>query len=225
MAHHGYIATLQKVLQQIRNPRVLEIGVEHGLTTIPMLYFMGRTHEEFDYHCVDILFQDRLKIMLANMPLTKGQNLRFFVQNSLFFLESAVEQGVKYDLILVDGDHNYHTVSQELRAIESLLDPHTIIIVDDYHGRWSETDMWYANRESHSNESVQSIATQEVETEKQGVKAAVDEFLERNPGYRGMSPIPGEPIMLVPAGIVKEELRPAETGAVHSYSDTGFFEQ
>jgi predicted O-methyltransferase YrrM len=197
---------MQKLLGNIRNPRVLEIGVEHGLTTIPLLYFMGRTHQEFDYHCVDILFQERLKIMLANMPLGQDQRLMFFVQNSLYFLkENAIPKGMKYDLILIDGDHNYHTVSQELQLIEPLLDPNTVIIVDDYHGRWSEKDLWYAERDTHSDDGVQAIATKKQDSDKQGVKPAVDEFLQRHPDYRGVSPIQGEPIVLLPSAMVVAE--------------------
>jgi hypothetical protein len=69
-----------------------------------------------------------------------------------------------------------------------------MFVIDDYHGKWSERDMWYVDRSGYENVTV---ATKKVETEKHGVKAAVDEWLEEHPGWNLISPLKGEPALLI----------------------------
>ena len=65
--------------------------------------------------------------------------------NSLHWLELNQERKSKFDLVLVDGDHNYKTVSRELELIQAVIHPRTIIVCDDYNGRWSENCLLYTS--------------------------------------------------------------------------------
>ena len=39
---------------------------------------------------------------------------------------------IKFDIVFLDGDHNYFTVYNELHLLQNLLHPRSVIICDDY---------------------------------------------------------------------------------------------
>lgn len=193
MAYHGYIPAIKGYLSQIQNPFVLEIGLDKGMTTIPLLAFLARNHENFSFVGVDVLLQDSLSIIVDNIDFKNDQKISLNQDNSLNVIPKLIQSSLKFDLILLDGDHNYYTVSKELSYLDNLTKDNSIVIIDDYHGRWSDKDLWYADREDYKD--VPQV-TQKIETEKCGVKPAVDEFLSANPCWESFVPIKGEPIVL-----------------------------
>lgn len=194
MAYHGYIPAIKNFLSQIQHPSVLEIGLDKGITTVPLLVFMARYHEKFSFVGVDVLVQEPMMIMLNNIDVSAdNQKISLRQDSSLNVIPKLIESSMKFDLILLDGDHNYYTVSKELSYLDQLSNNNTLVIIDDYHGRWANRDLWYAEREGYENISQ---VTQKVETEKHGVKPAVDEFLESNSNWESFVPIQGEPIVL-----------------------------
>lgn len=193
MAYHGYIPFIKKFLSEIKNPKILEIGLDKGITTIPLYVFLCRAHENFEFIGVDVLIQEPLMITLKNIDASQGQSAKIYQDSSLNVLPKLTEDPRKFDVILLDGDHNYYTVSKELSYLDGLLSENGIIIIDDYHGRWAEKDLWYSEREGY--ESVEN-ATKKVETEKRGVKPAVDEFIEANQKWEKFVLMEGEPIVL-----------------------------
>ncbi len=129
---------------------------------------------------------------MANPSLTKHQTVvlseheaqshlnqvRFYQRNSLDWLKDPglVKRGDKFDLILLDGDHNYYTVSRELALLESFMKPHSIVVIDDFNGKWGTRDMWYAEKDDYrANERATQPPIQRVE--KQGVQNAVLDFI------------------------------------------------
>jgi len=194
MAYHGYIPMLKQHLSKIPHPpTLLEVGVDRGVTFLTLTAFLARVRPEFTIMGVDIMVQEQVKLMLANLDLQPKQQAFLLEENSLTLLPKIVAQGFKFDVLLIDGDHNYHTVAQELLQLEALCHPHSIVIIDDYEGRWSDKDLWYAERPGYEDNKV---ATAKVDTEKHGVKAAVDEFLAANPQWKSARPLNGEPIVL-----------------------------
>lgn len=193
MAYHGYIPYMKTYLAGVQSPKVLEVGLDRGVTTIPVITFLARVHKNFEFTGVDVLLQESLVITLNNIDYFEGQKVFLNQGNSLEILPALSKGGHKYDLILIDGDHNYYTVKKELEHLTSLSTDNTVVIIDDYHGRWSDRDMWYSDRPGYEGVDV---TTKPVETEKHGVKPAVDEFLEDNPDWFLSSPIKGEPVML-----------------------------
>jgi predicted O-methyltransferase YrrM len=198
MAHHGYIPLIKQYIhQQVpkeRPPLILEVGVDRGVTTFPLVAFLARTRPSFAFFAIDILLQEQVNVMLSNLDLQPSQQVFYVKGNSLEVLPKMVDQGMKFDVILIDGDHNYHTVAEELKHVEALTQPGALVICDDYDGRWADKDLWYAEREGYEEVDV---ATKKVETEKHGVKAAIDEWLENHPEWQKAQPIQGEPIMLM----------------------------
>lgn len=179
-------------------PSILEVGVDRGVSFLTLVTYMARFKPEFLAIGIDILVQDQVNIMLHYMDLQSKQSAYILSGNSLDILPKMVDQGMKFDVVLLDGDHNYHTVSTELRSLERMVHPHSVIIVDDYDGRWSDRDLWYADREGYeSNVNV----TKPVDTAQHGVKPAVDEWLSAHPEWKKLKPMPGEPILLTKQNI------------------------
>jgi predicted O-methyltransferase YrrM len=196
MAHHGYISLVKQFLHQLpadRSPSIMEIGVDRGVTFLSLVTFLARTRKQFLAIGVDIFVQEAVEIMLQHLDLQQSQTAYLLNNNSLTVLPEMVSQQMKFDVILLDGDHNYHTVSSELKSIEKLVHDHSIIIIDDYDGRWSERDLWYAERPGYENNT--SVTTK-VETDKHGVKPAVDEWLSAHPEWHKTKPMQGEPVLL-----------------------------
>ena len=197
MAYHGYVPLVKQFLHQVPKdhvPTILEVGVDRGVTFLSLAMFLARTRSEFLIIGVDILVQDAVNLLLQNLDLQPKQSAYLLQGNSLQTLPEMVDQNMKFDVVLLDGDHNYHTVSNELKHLEKLVHDHSIIIIDDYDGRWSERDLWYTERPGYEDVKV---ATAKVDTEKHGVKAAVDEWLVDHPEWKLSKPIQGEPVLLM----------------------------
>lgn len=198
MSYHGYIPLVKQYLVQVapqdQPVSILEVGVDRGVTLITLVAFLARVKPTFTAVGLDIKVQDQVQLMLSNLDLQDGQQAYCIEGNSLSVLPSMVQQGLKFNVLLIDGDHNYHTVAEEMKYVEALTYPSSIVICDDYHGRWSERDMWYADRDGYQDVK---IATSKVDTEKHGVKPAIDEWLESHPEWQKAQPVPGEPILLL----------------------------
>jgi predicted O-methyltransferase YrrM len=198
MSYHGFIPLIKQNLhQQVPNdraPTVLEIGIDRGVTLVPIVAFLARTRQSFTVIGVDIVVQEQVQIVLQNLDLQHTQQVFCIEGNSLEVMPKMIDQGMNFDVVLLDGDHNYHTVSEEMKYIEALTHPGSIVVCDDYDGRWSERDLWYAEREGY--ESVK-MATAKVETEKHGVKPAIDEWLALHAEWNLSKPIQGEPVLLM----------------------------
>lgn len=197
MSYHGYIPFVKRYfatqLQYCNNPSFLEVGVDRGVTFLSIVTFLARTRQHFFALGVDVLVQEQVSIMLNNLDLTKTQCAHLVQENSLNCLPKLIEQNVKFNVIFLDGDHNYHTVSNELNYVDSLLAPNGLLIIDDYNGRWSERDLYYSEREEYKNVTG---TTSRVTTTHQGVKPAVDQWLLNNPNWKLSQPIVGEPVLL-----------------------------
>lgn len=191
MAHHGYIPFAVEFLSLFDNPKILEIGVDRGQTTFPILHHLMMMKKRFTHDAVDILIRDEVKVIATYFGINENQRLNLIQGNSLDYLPG---NDSKYQLIFLDGDHNYYTVSKELELLttNNVL-RESIIIIDDYHGRWADKDLFYGARPDYS-EVVG--ATQPVETEKHGVAAAVDEFCEKHPEWKKKVLMKGEPVIL-----------------------------
>lgn len=181
-------------------PNVLEVGVDRGVTLVPITVFLARTREEFNVIGVDVLVQEQLKIVLCNLDLTQSQSVKLIEDNSLAVLPMMCDairdnRMSTFDIVFLDGDHNYHTVSRELEHLDGLTRKGSIVLIDDYCGRWADKDLWYSERPEYSDNDK---STARVDTEKHGVKAAVDEYLGAYPNtWHSSQPIKGEPILLV----------------------------
>jgi len=190
VSYLGFIRPIcRHYLSQIDFPKVLEIGVDKGQSAIPLIQNLSLTKSSFMYAGIDILLNHELLEQLSQFEgvtaswidgeILNERAVMMFQENSLDWLANNQGSPLKFDLVLIDGDHNYFTVSRELNLIQSLLKPTSIIICDDYNGRYSEDDMFYSEREAYKDVS---DATPRTESEKKGVRSAVNDFIDSEVG-------------------------------------------
>lgn len=191
MPYHVYVPWMTKFLSARPNPKILEIGVDVGQTLIPITHNLILTGRPFKYVGLDIRADVNLEAMLRGFMIHGEQVIEYRKENSLKWLPECKE---KFDMVLIDGDHNYQTVFTELSYIDSILAPNGVVICDDYVGKWSERDLYYSTRETHDGID---IATEAIEGGPQGVKTAVDDWLKENPAWKSTSVIHSEAVMLI----------------------------
>ena len=193
MAYWGYIKLIKKFLSERCGPcpSVLEIGLDMGQSFVPLCSYMIHNFSEFSLIGCDIVLRPELEAIIALMDDEISdpelQDVGIAVKSSLEFLPELINTKKDidhegFDVIMVDGDHNYYTVSKELEYCAELLAPAGLMVVDDYNGRYAKKDLYYSDSESHKD--VKGATMREnTESEKKGVKTAVDEFLQRNPEW------------------------------------------
>jgi len=186
MSYHPVIKDMQKHLRKIKNPKVLEIGIDTGATFFVLAHSLTLLHDDFKLMGIDIFLNPNVRVMISNWEVpskVKNSNpgvtdvIELQEINSLDYLKDE-NNFCEYDLILLDGDHNYYTVSRELEMLhKNFTKVGSAMIIDDYRGKWSKKDMWYVE----GDQGIASdCATKKIETEKHGVASAVDDFMDRH---------------------------------------------
>ncbi len=202
MSYLGFVKTLCKgFLAGYQEPKVLEIGVHRGQTALPLIHNLS-LFKGFTYIGVDIIpcelvveqLSQYAHVSLLGLDMERtGRDAILQFANSLEWLELNQQRKTKFDMVLVDGDHNYKTVSKELELIQAVIHPMSIIVCDDYHGQWAETDLYYSDRDEYKDNEK---ATKREESEKQGVKTAVDDWLKKNDSWNAIGLQGQDPIFL-----------------------------
>ena len=238
MSYHGYIPHIGGFADQFLMPFVLEIGVDKGQALFPIVNHLTKGCESANpkrkyYYCgIDVNLRSHVKtsvdyINFANFGLRDNPNkiedqtgfIHLDGGNSLDILPKMLEKGYdgKFCVILIDGDHNYHTVSRELEYASKLLAPQGIIICDDYDGPGGIQDEFFSETtgffEEENEQTKSLIKREEVPKEKQGVKTAVDEFLDNNKIWTSHKIFPeDEPIVLFRKDKINMKSTQIETG-------------
>lgn len=192
MSYLGFSKLLVRdFLTNFKSPRVLEIGLDVGQTTLPMLHNMSVHCDEFTYVGIDVKVNRLLVeqigqlsgICLKDFDRDAGKkNVQLYEINSLEWLYNNINKEKiyeNYDLVMIDGDHNYYTVFNELKMLEELTHNHTLIVCDDYQGRYRDRDLFYIERDSHKENK---HLRDPVKLERQGVGLAIDDYILRTNG-------------------------------------------
>src|SRR3990167_4040561 len=119
MALHGFTAAINVGTTLFNAPKLLEIGTSKGQLTIPILSNLMVERLPFIFHTIDIIHEPLVShyaryIMQGKYAIINEQQFGYFIQNSLYFLN---ENNTIYDIVIIDGDHNYFTVSNELNML------------------------------------------------------------------------------------------------------------
>ncbi len=199
MAYWGYLGFIKGYLSgfgQNITPKILEIGVDKGQTFIPLTSHLVNKREKFQLTGVDIKIEPSLAIILEMMSydmdadnqtgiVLKDNSLKFLKRmNQLITSDEHFNEWGYWDLVLLDGDQNYYTVSRELEFISKQLTKTGIIIIDDYDGRWAEKDEYFSEVEGYENHLSLLDKPEDTQGEKRGVKTAVLEFVKNNPEWK-----------------------------------------
>ncbi len=197
MAHHGYIPVAHRFLSAFKSPSVLEIGIDKGITTFSMLHRLSTLGRPFSYFAIDILVRKEVVETIKYMGVDfESNNIRLVEENSLNILPSLIEGNSVFDLVFLDGDHNYYTVNKELKYLKNLIHKDSLIICDDYQGRWKDRDGFYCEYKEHQQNSKATPLKDARSEDKQGVNQAIDQFLSENKEYKNISLMQGEPTII-----------------------------
>lgn len=72
------------------------------------------------------------------------------------------------DFVMLDGDHNYYTVTREMSLLHQLMRPGSVILLHDMEEPWARKDLYYAP---------ERIPPEWRDGPKQGVLTAVEDYL------------------------------------------------
>jgi len=207
MSYMGFTEIMTQYCEHLNVPAVLEIGIDRGQTTLPLLHnLVNITGGTFFYVGVDIksnsTFVNQVLQMRDIRPVFIGRDTReeigsaideiekkkfpanavIITGNSLDVLPVLKDKGFKFDLVLIDGDHNYDTVSQELSFLKDITYPASLVVCDDYNSaRHSNKDSSYLSYESHSDvvDKFTDLSLNDSERGV-GVNQAIDHWIEAN---------------------------------------------
>ena len=196
-------------LSENKYPKILEIGVDKGQTAAPLIQNLASRFEKFLYVGVDIMIRQEVIEQLSQfnnidglwrdfaVDNLLGRDIVLHQENSLSWLTKNQNFNPKFDVVLLDGDHNYFTVFNELTLLQTLVKPTSIIVCDDYTGRWAEKDLWYSAKEEYK---FTSAATPIQDTERKGVMNAVNDFVATSGIWDGFDIQGFEPMILFRKG-------------------------
>jgi GT2 family glycosyltransferase/glycosyltransferase involved in cell wall biosynthesis len=234
---HWFLKLLIYPLLDALGPRVIvEVGVEVGTVTGPLLGW-AQEHDAV-VHAIDpdpTLNVDRL-------VTEHGQRLRFHRVKSLQVLGEIAD----VDLALVDGDHNWYTVINELRALEGRAREDSreppVILLHDVGWPYGRRDLYYdpdaipaAHRQPHArmgilpgrvelgpglNDHLENALLEG--TSANGVLSAVEDFVAESRTEWRMWSIPGLSGMAILASAAVLE-RSAPLSALLDSIDTPAF--
>lgn len=183
---------IRRILDNHRPWTLLEIGVLHGANTLKLLEWCA----ENDAHLTSLDpvrwegdLPDEIKQPTPGYVFKRGQERQehFLVpqyleevyrrglqrhwtclkMRSLDYLDSPDFNG--FDAYLIDGDHNYYTVWNELQSIHRQSKPGDILLHHDVIWRWAHRDQ-YCDPEF--------IPAEYIGGAKQGVLTAIEDFLD-----------------------------------------------
>lgn len=204
MSYLNLVEFFTQYCDHFAHPRILEIGIDKGQTAIPLLHNLIGKGQKFNWVGVDVRYDATADLQMMSMrgiikPPNEEWNCAYTIMNSLDYMPRSAMQNNKFDLILIDGDHNYATVTKELSHIRALSHEASLVVIDDYQGKWSLTDMFYVNRETHKDNELLDRPEVTKVPGKMGVKQAVDDWLSENADWIGEVPLPsGDAIVLSP---------------------------
>lgn len=216
---------LEPLLSAVRPARILEIGVDQGLTTARLLAYAedrGAVVETIDPHpAIDVVeWTDR-----------HPDALRFHRDLSLAVLPDLAP----VDVALIDGDHNWYTVHHELLLLESAADargvPPPLVVLHDVGWPYGRRDLYYdagtVPAEHRQPHAVGGLSLQDRPVKpgegfnahldhalaeggsRNGVLSAVEDFLEASRGDWRLFALPGLSGLgvLAPAAAVEDNGR------------------
>lgn len=123
-------ALLHHLIVMRRPERVLEIGTWHARTTEGMaraLWEAGRGHID----TIDPFGGERCPPVIASFPPELQKLVTFRPENSATHFDRVLSSDVYYDLVLVDGNHEFEFALFDLLCAARLMRPGGLIVMDN----------------------------------------------------------------------------------------------
>jgi predicted O-methyltransferase YrrM len=123
-------ALLHHLIVMRRPERVLELGTYHAGTAEVMaraLWEAGHGHLE----TIDPFGGERCPPIIAALPAQLRERMSFLAVNSGFHFDRAIGNGVLYDLVLIDGNHEFEFALFDLMCAARIIRPNGLIVLDN----------------------------------------------------------------------------------------------
>ena len=189
---HFHDSVVRPELVRRQRPVIVEIGIQKGIhfrkLLLPSFLKRGRLIG------IDPEPHPKLKRLVRWLP-----HAELVAATSLDALPKLIERGVCADIVIVDGDHNYYTVSRELELIERILSKDGVVLLHDVGWPYGRRDLYYAperipefDRQPYAKRGIVKGQSQLAETggknahlfnalyeggPKNGVRTAVEDFV------------------------------------------------
>ncbi len=128
---------IKPLLTSLRPSHILEIGCDYGDNTRQLLGFCAQHHAIL--HAVDPAPSFDPEVLNEQY----GDTFVFYKTLSL----KAIDRIEKPDAVLIDGDHNWYTVYNELKMIERCCEHHghrfPLILIHDVGWPYARRDLYY----------------------------------------------------------------------------------
>ena len=135
--HHFWRTIIEPVLDALQPEILVEIGSDYGHNTKNLLEFCQRSDAKL--HVIDPL----PKYLVASWQERYGDRLIFHPALSL----EAIPLIDRFDVVLIDGDHNWYTVFNELKLIEGQCAkssrPFPLVMLHDIGWPYGRRDVYY----------------------------------------------------------------------------------
>ena len=123
-------ALLHHLIVMRRPERALELGTYHAGTAEVMaraLWEAGHGHLE----TIDPFGGERCPPIIAALPPQLRERISFLPVNSGFHFDRAIGNGVLYDLVLIDGNHEFEFALFDLLCAARIIRPNGLIVLDN----------------------------------------------------------------------------------------------
>jgi len=191
--HRLFDSHIRKILDERKPKTLLEIGVLRGESTLQLLQWCSengakltsldpvawegdlpeevkRPVEGYKYKRGKDGFEDWSIVPVGvEEAFRRGLDIHWncLKERSLDYLQSPEFKG--FDIYLIDGDHNYYTVTQELTQIHKYFTPGDAVLFNDVAGAYARRDLYY---------DPDFIPAEYQNGRKQGVLNAINDFLD-----------------------------------------------
>ena len=135
--HRFWDTIIEPVLFILQPKTIVEIGAETGNNTSKLLEFCKQNDAKL--HTID----PQPKFDVAEWKTRHGEHFVFHQSLSL----NAIHKINKFDVVIIDGDHNWYTVLKELKLIEKhckdIQQSFPLVMIHDIGWPYGRRDMYY----------------------------------------------------------------------------------
>lgn len=123
-------AVLYSLVRMMRPPLVAEIGTLHAGTTEVLARALWENGEGV-VHTADPYGGERCPAIISQWPPELQRHAQFHAKSSMDFFARMVLESKTFDLVLVDGNHDYEYALFDLQMAARLMRPGGVVIMDN----------------------------------------------------------------------------------------------